>query len=152
MASQPAYRGGRGFTLIELLVVVMIIAILAATALPKYFRTVERTRTTEVTNFSSAYKTAQDRYFLRDGANYATNVGDLDIEPPAFKFFALGAPAGGTQCGLTCTGAASSLIFTRNAASVPPGVPAAYQITFSQCNDGGSRFCITGGASYLATW
>ncbi len=75
--------GNFGFTLIELLVVVLIIAILAAIALPKYKLTVERTHATEAYVTIKALVEAAERYKLATG-NYPTiNIwSSLDIELP----------------------------------------------------------------------
>ncbi|WP_428897480.1 prepilin-type N-terminal cleavage/methylation domain-containing protein [Parelusimicrobium proximum] len=53
----PQHLGG-GFTLIELLVVVLIIAILAAVALPQYTKAVEKSRAAEMYQMMSAIRRA----------------------------------------------------------------------------------------------
>ncbi|WP_428898291.1 prepilin-type N-terminal cleavage/methylation domain-containing protein [Parelusimicrobium proximum] len=68
--------GIRGFTLIELLVVVLIIAILAAIALPKYSDAVRRAKMTEAFVNLKAAHDALKRYELANddlnGANWRT--------------------------------------------------------------------------------
>ncbi|WP_428897505.1 prepilin-type N-terminal cleavage/methylation domain-containing protein [Parelusimicrobium proximum] len=70
-----------GFTLIELLVVVLIIAILAAVALPQYTKTVERSRATEAFVNIKAARDAAQRYYLAND-EYPSGVFDLDIMLP----------------------------------------------------------------------
>lgn len=84
-----------GFTLIELLVVILIIAILAAIALPRYMAAVERTRAGEMQTLARDFHMAQQRYKLATG-NYADRFADLDISLDRGL-----SPASGAVCGNT---------------------------------------------------
>ena len=69
-----------GFTLIELLVVVLIIGILAAMAMPQYFKAVERSRATEAVALMDSVAKAQRRKFLQTN-HYAEDFRGLDVSP-----------------------------------------------------------------------
>ncbi len=73
-----------GFTLLELLMVVIIIAILAALALPGYFRAVERARTAEATVAMGQIRGAIQRWCVENGGGGAVPAGfaQLDVENP----------------------------------------------------------------------
>ncbi len=71
-------KARRGFTLIELLVVVLIIGILASTAIPQYFKVVERARLAEAQSMFATVKSAQMAYITKNG-RFANNWGDLDL-------------------------------------------------------------------------
>jgi len=101
----------RGFTLLELLMVVIIIAILAAVALPQYIRATERARASQAISWLGAMRSAELRYAALAPANiFTANCGascggganDLDIDvplPPNWNTpaFALTAGAGGAN-------------------------------------------------------
>ncbi len=70
----------KGFTLIELLVVVLIIGILAAMAMPQYFKAVERSRMSEAVTLMGNIAQAQQRKYLQIN-KYTENYSGLDVAP-----------------------------------------------------------------------
>ena len=86
-----------GFTLIELLVVVLIIGILAAMALPQYFKAVERSRMTEAITLMDSIEKAQRRKYMQTN-RYATSFAGLDVSPKGAtggSYFTKGDPENG---------------------------------------------------------
>ena len=73
-------KTNKGFTLIELLVVVLIIGILAAMAMPQYFKAVERSRMTEADTLLGSIAQSQRRKFLQTN-RFAQNYKALDVSP-----------------------------------------------------------------------
>ena len=71
----------KGFTLVELLVVVLIIAILAAVALPQYTTAVERSRATEALTLMAAISESVQRYRFHQG-EWPTRWSQLDVDIP----------------------------------------------------------------------
>lgn len=80
-----------GFTLLEVIVVIIILAILASIAIPRYTRALERSRAAEGTYVLGTILSSMERYFLENGDFPADGVLDvstgLDIDPPALKYF-----------------------------------------------------------------
>ena len=67
-----------GFTLIELLVVVLIMGILASVAMPQYFKSVEKSRSSEAASVLSGIAASQERYYMQKGG-YLTVLGSLPM-------------------------------------------------------------------------
>ena len=78
-------RNEKGFTLLEIIIVIIIVGVLASLALPRFFSTVEYSRSTEAFASLAAIRQAMERCYLQRSGNYALcNVFTaLDIENPA---------------------------------------------------------------------
>ena len=109
----------KGFTLIELLVVVLIIGILAAIAVPQYFRVSEKGRASQAVSWAQAMKGAEERAMMKGGSYVVTS--SLDVAPPAITNYTVSAvtPNGGTNWVVT---------FLRNPAATYYG---AYVLTYN---------------------
>jgi len=114
----------KAFTLVELAVVIVIIGVLAAFGVPRFLKSVERSKAAEAFGYLAAVRSAQERYNAQN-RTYAANVSDLDIvitQPTYFSVGTLGPGSTGTlqsswSLTLTRTGASSgygayTVIFT----------------------------------------
>lgn len=73
-------NNNKGFTLIELLVVVLILGILAAMAMPQYFKAVERSRMSEAVSLLATTAQSQQRKYMQIN-KYTKNFKALDVAP-----------------------------------------------------------------------
>jgi len=76
----------KGFTLVELAVVIVIIGVLAAFGVPRFLKSVEKSKASEAFAYQAAVRSAQERYIAKEGT-YAAAIADLDIVQADLKYF-----------------------------------------------------------------
>ena len=139
-------KTNKGFTLIELLVVVLIIGILAAMAMPQYFKAVERSRMTEADTLLGSIAQAQRRKFLQRNS-FTTNYKGLDVSPKDSSgsvYYTKGSPTDGTNgngfgVSLSGTGFTDGIArATRHA----DGAPLQYQYRLERYYQGDNVTCV----------
>ncbi len=105
MRSKKHWRN-KGFTLIELMIVVVIIAILAAMAIPRFMRTSVKTKQTEarlilkqIYTMERAYRQEKDSYYPGDGSTIVAQPGGafaalyVEIMTPAYYSYSISGDA-----------------------------------------------------------
>jgi prepilin-type N-terminal cleavage/methylation domain-containing protein len=144
MSEQAGKKLG-GFTLIELLVVVLIIGILAAIAVPEYFKVVEKSRAAEAISTFDTIRGSEERYMAQTGS-YWPAVGSptaidggaclLDVCTNGNSYPVLSNFSSGAK--ITNSGNTWSLTLVRNSAPVGFG---AYSLTYTA--GGGTQASLT---------
>jgi type II secretory pathway pseudopilin PulG len=107
-----------------LAVVIVIIGVLAAFGVPRFLKSVERSKAADAFAYLSAVRSAQERYQARQGT-YAANIGNLDIQVQTPKYFTVGTIAAGSTGSLQDSW---TLTLQRSGSSSGYG---AYTVTFT---------------------
>ncbi|MBF0384670.1 MAG: prepilin-type N-terminal cleavage/methylation domain-containing protein [Candidatus Omnitrophica bacterium] len=73
-----------GFTLLEIIIVIIIVGVLASLALPRFFSTVEFSRSTEALTAMTAIRQSLERCYNTNNASYERCglFNNLDLENP----------------------------------------------------------------------
>lgn len=122
-----------GFTLLEIIIVIIIVGVLASLALPRFFSTVEYSKSTEALTSMSAIRQSMERCYLMSPGTYSGcgdgGFSELDIEDPAlspnahFTYAITGANATGYTITATRSASdggdgASTVVILQNTAGV----------------------------------
>jgi type IV pilus assembly protein PilE len=72
-----------GFTLLEIIIVIIIVGVLASLALPRFFATVEFSKSTEALTSMAVLRQSVERCYLATAGTYVgCTVTNIDVEDP----------------------------------------------------------------------
>ena len=125
MSSVAVQKNRKGFTLVELAVVIVIIGVLAAFGVPRFLKSVERSKASEAFSYLAAIRSAQVRSQAKNGT-YEAVITNLDIQFSTPKYFTVGTVSPGSSGSLEDSW---TLTLTRVGASSGYG---AYTVIFTQ--------------------
>lgn len=111
-----------GFSLVELTIVVVILGVLATFAVPRFMRSVERSKASEAYNYCENIVSSEAAYQARNGQFTAT-IANLDVTLANPVYFTVAAPTSSDW------NTAWEIKLTRTGASAGYG---AYTVTFDQ--------------------
>ncbi len=77
-----------GFTLLEIIIVIIIVGVLASLALPRFFATVEFSKSTEALTSLGVLRDSLERCYVAAGGTYnpaagACAIGNIDVADPS---------------------------------------------------------------------
>jgi len=74
----------QGFTLLEIIIVIIIVGVLASLALPRFFSTVEFSKSTEALAGMGTLRQSMERCFTASNSTYSgCTIASLDVDTPA---------------------------------------------------------------------
>lgn len=80
-------KNTKGFTLLEIIIVIIIVGVLASLALPRFFATVEYSRSTEALASLGSIRQSMERCYLQRNGSYAScgTFASLDLTDPGLS-------------------------------------------------------------------
>ena len=140
-------KNKKGFTLLEIIIVIIIVGVLASLALPRFFSTVEFSRSTEALASLAALRQSMERCYLQNAGSYANCdvMANLDLENPgnspnAHFTYMMGPTGGGVGAPVGTTYRITS---TRNGRDTGDGLSTIYidqDVTQAIIRAGTSKF------------
>jgi type IV pilus assembly protein PilA len=120
----------KGFTLVELAVVIVIIGVLAAFGVPRFLKSVERSKAAEAFQYLAAIRASQERYITKEGVYCdQENKDHLDITQNTPKYFFAGDITTAQGGSGSTTDSTWTLTLTRMGSTSSYG---SYSVTFTQ--------------------
>lgn len=133
----PSYNNTRGFTLIELMVATVIVAVLAAIAIPSYQKSVQKGNRSQAEQLMQSIASKEAEYML-DARTYTSTVGTggLQLTSSTSNTTSGSNPFTCLPSAATCTNTFYTLTLTVNNTATPPSFTMTATAIGNQAADG----------------